>query len=31
MQSHWRLDEYEWAKGPTLSEAAKNGISGRVL
>ena len=23
MQSHWRLDEYEWAKGPTLSEAAK--------
>lgn len=23
MQSHWRLDEYEWAKGPTLSEASK--------
>ena len=23
MQSHWRLDEYEWAKGATLSEAAK--------
>ncbi|KAL5568159.1 hypothetical protein UlMin_024734 [Ulmus minor] len=23
MQSHWRLDEYEWAKDPTLSEAAK--------
>ena len=23
MQSHWRLDEYEWAKGATLSEATK--------
>ena len=23
MQSHCRLNEYEWAKSPTLSEAAK--------